>query len=330
MIKDNQISKFKDDLEELKKQVDAKTVKLTETENERKSLSQKLGNFDALMAKKSCEIIHKETENNALKRINEDLKKDNETLQDEIKNNVALKTLKEAHEREKWENLAKISMLNQQVEALKVKCDGEKEVAKELKEYAKKFAEIKKANDELKKELTSCKKDREIKILKRKLEKSYTEIRKLGKYTDICVEDVAAAINTHNEDNTCNDDQLSKLLQCETPPRFAILTPTMIRKRRQQQRDGKKNKVSYRKLGSLSYCGNYVDGLAKKPVLSFSIKADKQEERKEAKLLSVAEITLLEDILETTSLQVKRKRSGSPQPSSLSAKKTKKALSKTD
>ena len=140
------------------------------------------------MGKKNCELINKELEINELKRDIENLESEKSTLKDNIKHDKAARDLKEMYEGEKWKNLAEISTLKQQNEALKEKAIETEDISHAFKVDYEEMENYKKENAALKKERDDNKKDKKILSLERKVLKAHTEIKKLQLDRGICAD----------------------------------------------------------------------------------------------------------------------------------------------
>ena len=255
-------------------------------ESGKREQSNNIRQLEAELAKAKCELLNRKVETNTLKSKIDDLLAEKESLEEKIKNNVEIKRLKEIYENEKWKNLADISNLTQQNEALKVRFEEQVIDHTELEK-------LKKENCELKKELDENKKDRAINALRRKLRRAEAQIRKL--YQQINNDKDYVFANDATEEKITLDDILSYSMQPYEQNRFPIL---MLRKERQNI----KKKVPFQKLSDLSYF-DPPNVYFHKPSISFSDHKP-SETTDQFRMMGHDDVQYLEDIIES----VKRKR----------------------
>jgi len=124
------------ELEETRLLLEDKTIKVAKFKEESVSRSQKIGQLEIDLGKKSSklsliekelekknrDIIKRELESQELKKNLEELKTINANLEDSLKNGLKIKSLKQTYEERKWKDLAEISSLKQENAALEKKC----------------------------------------------------------------------------------------------------------------------------------------------------------------------------------------------------------------
>ena len=283
----------------MRKTHEEKCNKLKSIESGKKEQSNNYRQLEAEVARAKCELLNSKVESNTLKSKIDELLVEKESLEDKIKNNVEIKRLKETYENEKWKNLADISNLTQQNEALKVRFEQQELEVKKSTIDVKEFEKMKKENCELKKELDENKKDRAINALRRKLTRAEAQIRKLFQQINNDQDYVFASDTV--EENITLDEILESALQPVEQNRFPIL---MLRKERQKI----KKKVPFQKLSDLSYF-DPPNVYFHKPSISFS-DHKQSDTTDEFRMLGHDDVQYLEDIIES----VKRKRQASVQP----------------
>ena len=229
-------------------------------ETEKRNQSSKCGQLESTIAKKNCELINKELEINDLKRQIENLETEKSALKDRIKNDKASKQIKEVYEAEKWKNLAEISTLKQQNEALKERAKENQEISNAFKSDLNELEKLRKENALLRKEQDESKKDKQITKLSRKLEKALTEIRKLQNNRRDHLEDLDVTVGETNLASvTFKNLQISGFQTKRRFPIFNLKRRPMLRQRR----------TKFLKLGSLLY-SDFTCVLGKKPIISDS------------------------------------------------------------
>ena len=258
----------------LKSSLEEKTSKISTLETEKRTHSGRLGQFESAVAKKNIELINKEVEINELKRTIENLEDEKSSLQDQIKNDTESKRMKEIYEGEKWKNLAEISSLKQQNEALKQRAQEVQEISSAFRAEVGELEKCKQDLVELRKEMDGSKKDKQIMKLTRKLEKANTEIIRLSK--------------TRNS----LDTSVFSLTEDVQPVRSAsflnlVTSKTVLSSQRRFSFFSCKHKTSARtkrtkfsRLGSLLY-GDTSCALNRKPVISYSLPSSDLEKEED-------------------------------------------------
>ncbi len=283
----------------MRKTNEEKCNKLKSIESGKREQSNNYRQLETEVARAKCELLNSKVESNTLKSKIDELLAEKESLEDKIKNNVEIKRLKETYENEKWKNLANISNLTQQNEALKVRFEQQELEVKKSTIDVKEFEKMKKENCELKKELDENKKDRAINALRRKLTRAEAQIRKLFQQINNDQDFVFASDTV--EENITLDEILESALQPVEQNRFPIL---MLRKERQKI----KKKVPFKKLSDLSYV-DPPNVYFHKPSISFS-DHKQSDTTDDFRMLGHDDVQYLEDIIES----VKRKRQAAGQP----------------
>ena len=286
-------------MDELKTSYEEKSARLKTADAQRREQANQSRQLETSVAKINCDLLNCKVEGNTLKKQIEDLILEKENLEDRLKNDVVVKRMKETYENEKWKNLAEISNLRQQNEALKVQfTEQDEELIKCQVDYDD-YERLKKENCDLKKEMDENKKDRTINVMKRKIMKADAQIRKMRKHITNDQDFIFPTDHEEKDDLTlekCLEAAMQPIEQ-QVRPRFPIL----ILKNQSIQ---KRNKVPFLKMGDISYI-DPPNAYSHKPSLSFSFFKEKPQED-HLRILNTDEIHVLESIMESVSIKRKR------------------------
>jgi len=195
---DAQLSILEKELEETRKMLEDKTIKVSKFREESVSRSQKIGQLEIDLGKRNNklavlekelekrngDIVQRELDSLDMKTLVEELQTSKEALEHDLNSGRHIESMKQTYDDLRWKNLAEISSLKQEKAAfekkLKELTDSNESVSKKSKELAaviEKSSDRQKDNESLEKQLE--KKDKSMVSLEKKLEKALKDNEKL-------------------------------------------------------------------------------------------------------------------------------------------------------